>query len=248
MQDGAYVEAFIRRRLARAADKIRPDSLDALRYRFTLIPGRGFQLQTNLDLDSLRHLPADLAKLVDPASVLASYGTTIADMTLWAQLNSEIAASEEQEDVLSSRVDSLVQNRTRSVEKLSLFQDFVFDDARAVRESVNTGKWQFKDILPILSLARKFHDWLSSQPPDSKLLKAYHKEVTASTWIDKLPAKTARWVIFTGAGIGLDSLGAGGAGTAAGVVASALDAFFLDKLIKGWKPNQFVEPLKGFLE
>jgi hypothetical protein len=248
MREGTYIEAFIRRRLARVWGNAIPNSFSTFHYRFTLIPGRGLQLQTNLDLKAVRNLPPALAKLADPASVLAAYGTTIADMTLWAQLNSEVAATEEQEDVLSSRVDSLVHNRTASVEKLSLFQDFIFDDARAVREALNTGKRQFKEILPILSQARKFHDWLSSQAPESNLLKAYHKEVTTRTWIDKLPAKTARWAIFTGAGIGLDSIGAGGLGIAAGVAASALDAFFLEKLIKGWRPNQFVEEsLKDFL-
>ena len=248
MREGTYIEAFIRRRLSRVYGNAIPRSFSTLNYRFKLIPGRGFQLQTSLDFKSVYDLPAALAKLADPASVLAAYGTTIADMTLWAQLNSEVATTEEQEDILSSRVDSLVQNRTRSVEKLSLFQDFVFDDARAVREAINTGKCEFKEILPILRQARKFHDWLSAKAPESNLLKAYHKEVTAKTWIDKLPAKTARWAIFTGVGVGLDSLGAGGLGTAAGVAASALDAFFLDKLIKGWRPSQFVEEsLKDFL-
>jgi hypothetical protein len=246
MREGTYIEAFIRRRLARA--NAIPNDLTTLQYRFMQIPGQGFQLQTNVDLEFLRGLAVDLAKLADPASVLAAYGTTIADMTLWAQLNSEVAATAEQEDVLSSRLDSLVQNRKSSIEKLSLFQDFIFDDARAVREAINTGERQFKDILPVLSQARKFHEWLSSHTPDSNLLKAYHKEVTASTWIDKLPGKTARWVIFTGAGISIDSLGAGGIGTAAGAALSALDAFFLDKIVKGWKPNQFVEEsLKEFL-
>jgi hypothetical protein len=38
------------------------------------------------------------------------------------------------------------------------------------------------------------------------------------------------------------------AGAAVGVGLSAADTFLLDKLLKGWKPNQFVEgPLKEFI-
>jgi hypothetical protein len=248
MREGTYLEAFIRRRFERFLVDPIPDGLSRFHYRFTLVPGRGFRLQTNIDFKSIEKLSAELPKLLDPASLLAAYGTTVADTTLWAQLDCEVAVTDEQGDVLSSRVDSLVQSRFTSVEKLSLFQDFVFDDARAVRETINTGKRQFKEVLPVLSQARKFHDWLSSQSPDCNLLKAYHKEATVRTWVDKLPAKTARWVIFTGAGLGLDTIGGSGLGTAAGVAASALDAFLLDKIIKGWRPNQFVEhSLKEFL-
>jgi hypothetical protein len=249
MQEGIYLEAFIRRRFTSILGNRIPDSVKTFQYRFALIPGRGFQLQTNLDFDGVANLSADLTTLADPASVLAAYGTTVADMTLWAQLSSEVAVTDVQGDVLSSRLDSLVHSRARSVEKLSLFQDFIFDDARAVREAINTGKRQFKELLPVLSQARKFHDWLSSQSPDSNLLKAYHKEATIRTWVDKLPTKTARWAIFTGVGLGLDLSGAGGIGTAVGVATSALDEFLLDKLIKGWRPNQFVEEsLKDFLK
>ena len=42
-------------------------------------------------------------------------------------------------------------------------------------------------------------------------------------------------------GLAVDALGAGGLGTAANVALSAVDSFLADKLIKGWKPHQFVE-------
>ena len=45
----------------------------------------------------------------------------------------------------------------------------------------------------------------------------------------------------------LDALGAHGIGTATGVAISAADAFLLDRLLKGWKPNQFIDDsLKKF--
>jgi hypothetical protein len=82
---------------------------------------------------------------------------------------------------------------------------------------------------------------LHQQPPDTNLLRAYYQETVKESWVEKLPAKSTRWGIFTGIGLGLDALGAGGLGTATATALSAVDAFVLDKLIKGWKPHQFVE-------
>jgi hypothetical protein len=57
---------------------------------------------------------------------------------------------------------------------------------------------------------------------------------------DTLSTKALRWLIFTAAGLPLSTLASVGLGAA--------DPFILDKLTKGWKPNQFIEgPLKEFL-
>ena len=89
--------------------------------------------------------------------------------------------------------------------------------------------------------ADRFKGWLVKQDIDSELIKEYYKEVTKNSSFDHLPGKSLRWSIFTGLGIASDLIIAGGLGTVAGVSLSLLDAFVLDKLIKGWKPNQFVE-------
>jgi hypothetical protein len=72
--------------------------------------------------------------------------------------------------------------------------------------------------------------------------------VTGVEWAERLPSKTARWAIFTAAGtvasLALTPL----VGTAVGLGLTAADTFLVDKLIKGWKPNQFVNgPLREFL-
>lgn len=249
MEDGAYIEEYIRRRLARQAlPKALLTKLNQLRYRFLLIPGSGLQLQSNINLAEIKAAGILTTDIGDPSTVLTHYGTTVANMSIWAQLKSEAAVTPRQADVLSSRVDKMLAKRTKMYEHISAFQDFVFDDARAIREAVNAGDRDFRDLLPIFAKARKFSEWLSNQPPDIDLIKAYHKEITADTWIDRLPGSTARWALFTGAGIAIDALGAGGIGTIAGVSLSALDKFLLDSIIKGWRPHHFVGgPLERFI-
>jgi hypothetical protein len=250
MQEGQYIEEYIRRRLAaKAMPANLTASLDELTYRFTLVPGRGFQLHSNLNLEAMRAAGVVTSELEDPATVLTHYGTTVADMSLWAQLQSEAALNPRQADVVTARVDEMLAKETATYNRVSAFQDFLFDDARAIREAVNAGACQFRELLPVFAKARKFSEWLSNQSPDIDLIKNYHKEVTAETWIDKLPATTARWSLFTGAGVVIDALGAGGIGTATAVALSALDKFLLDRIVKGWKPHHFVEgPLKQFLD
>ena len=77
--------------------------------------------------------------------------------------------------------------------------------------------------------------------PNGNLVRAYYQETIKDSWVEKLPGKSMRWTIFTGLGLGIDALGAGGLGTAAGVTVGAIDTFLADKLVGGWKPHQFVE-------
>jgi hypothetical protein len=247
MQEGDYLQEYIRRRLASDASPVVLKGLDQLKYRFALIPGRGYKLDSNLNLAELRAAGIKTAELEDPGSVLAHYATTVGDMSLWAKLQSEAALTPRQADILTTRVDNMLGRK--SDERLSAFQDFVFDDARAVREAINTGARQFRELLPVFAKARKFSQWLSNQAPEVDLIRAYHKEVTADTWIDKLSGKTARWSFFLGAGLGIAALGGAGIGTAAGIGLSVLDFFFLDRIVKGWKPHHFVEKsLRPLLE
>ena len=72
-----------------------------------------------------------------------------------------------------------------------------------------------------------------------------------------MPAKLSKMAVFTGLGAALDvTLGTHGASTFAGAAISAAadaalstgDEFLLPKLLRGWRPNQFIEgPAADFL-
>jgi hypothetical protein len=50
-------------------------------------------------------------------------------------------------------------------------------------------------------------------------------------------------------GAALEALRTPGVGYAAGLGLGAVDAMWADKLIKGWRPDQFINgPLKSFIE
>ena len=108
-------------------------------------------------------------------------------------------------------------------------------------EAVNKKHIDLDSLIAVLKKSQKFKQWILGIEPEQGLIKSYYAEVTKKTVVDKLPGKSARWGIFTGAGLIADAVATGGFGTAVGLGLGALDTFFLDKLISGWKPNLFIE-------
>jgi hypothetical protein len=105
------------------------------------------------------------------------------------------------------------------------------------------------EFLKLLDQAAKFRDWLRAENPCRELLASYVKAATEKTWADALPTKTTRWAVVTGFGVAVDIAFPTGLGTLAGIAVGALDTFFLDKLIQGWRPNHFIEgAYKEFVE
>ncbi|HEX6745699.1 MAG TPA: hypothetical protein VF092_00185 [Longimicrobium sp.] len=212
----------------------------------------GLRVLTNIDFvvaNALFRRTTFRADPLTPAFLLAHFLSAREILEDAARSGADMAADPVNSVVAAVRIDSLLARRAENESNIARFQDFLFADGRAIREAVNTGRIGVEDVLRLLEKAAKFKSWLHSQPADADLIKEYFRSVTTSTWVDKLPSKTVRWLLFSGLGVGLDSIGAGGLGTALGLALGATDTFVLDRILKGWKPNQFVEdslrPLVG---
>ena len=161
---------------------------------------------------------------------------------------SDLATDPINSRLLSCKIGNLFNKIEVKSSQYNEFQEFVFEDGKSIASAINSGEKTYNDLLNLLREARKFKEWLAGKPNDGKLLKEYFKEVTKDSWVDKLPNKTIRWSLFSGVGLAIDAAGAGGLGTLAGLAISAGDNFFLDTVIKGWKPDHFVNgELKKFL-
>lgn len=245
--EGEYIADFISRRMIKKNKNINPNITKNLVFKFGNLVGKGYSIDTNIDLDYIAKFVKD-DSLKKPSVILSNYGTAIANLSLWSKYDTEVAINDDQSDVLQSRFDLLCKKRELSKENINKFQDFIFEDSKTIRETINSGKVKFEDIEPVLDKSEKFSHWLQHKDPDIDLVKQYFREVTAETWVDRLPSKIVRWLLFTGIGLGVDALGGGGIGTLGGVSVSALDGFLIDKILKGWKPNQFIEKsLKDFI-
>ena len=217
---------------------------EAMRFRLER-QNEGFYVDTNIDFARLNKsyhkvVPATHSTVTE-AYVLALLQGAYEATYFAGTLNSEIAVAPIEQVVQAKAVEAIVRRHTQSKTQIENFVDLTLADAHAIREAVNSGAISFASVVKLLDSADKFRHWLSEQPVDAALLRAYYQETIKASWAEKLPTKSTRWGIFTGFGLTVDALGAGGLGTAASFAISAVDAFLVDKLIKGWKPHQFVE-------
>ncbi|QXI08201.1 hypothetical protein HU718_011055 [Pseudomonas tensinigenes] len=204
-----------------------------------------FSVDTNIDFSSLnkiyhRVVPPEHSTITEAYILALVQGAYLASF-LAASLNTEIAVHPIEKAVQASAIDSVVRKYTQSQLQIERFADLTLSGGHAIREAVNSGAVPFASVVKLLDSADKFRHWLHQQPADANLVRAYYQETIKDSWIAKLPGKSMRWGIFTGIGLGIDALGAGGLGTATGVAVSAIDSFLADKLVGGWKPHQFVE-------
>ncbi len=210
------------------------------------------RVSTNIDfsiVNAFYHRRIDPKHSIISAAFLLSYIHAVTgDLEIAASVNSEIALSPASLQIVTANLESLVK-RTQSDTSIGLFQEFVFNDARAVREAVNHGNKSMMDVLDLVRRAREFKSWVKSKPEDTDLRKAYVAEVSKLGWSEKLPPKVFRFGIFGAAGVALSFLATPEAGAVAGLTLSAVDYFLLDRLASGWKPNQFVYgPLLDFVQ
>jgi hypothetical protein len=206
---------------------------------------KGLITETNLNFESInsvyhKYVSPSHSTITD-AYLLSHLANVRTEIHAATKFNSEIATDSIYSNVMRIFFNDVIQKFSKNSGSIDSFQDLIFDDGKDIRSVINSGEKSMRDIIDVLAKADKFKQWLNQIDNDKNLIKEYYKEITASSFIDKLPSKSVRWAIFTGAGLALDSLATGGLGTLAGLALGAGDTFILDKLIHKWKPSQFVD-------
>lgn len=205
----------------------------------------GIRVETNLNFSTLnaayhkRISPRHSS--ITPASILAHILDVEKELYFSSTNLSELASSSLSAKLAETKIDYILARTTKSREALSNFTGFLFKDAKAIREAVNSGHVDLDELLKVLQKSQHFKKWIVNVRPEANLVQSYYEEVTKKTILDRLPGKSMRWALFTGLGLTADAVATGGIGTLAGVALGALDTFYIDKLISGWKPTQFIE-------
>ncbi len=207
--------------------------------------GERFLINTNLDFDRLnsfyhQRIPPSHSSIT-PALLVERVLSTRFDMAFALKYGTDIIVSDLSSLLMQLRIKGLLQRRVSSASNLARFEDMIIPNTKSIREAINSGDLAFSDFLKLLEEAQKFKQWLKSVPPDGDLVDTYYQEISKKQWVDRLPTRISRFSIFTLGGLGLDALGLGGLGTATGVALNTADAFLVDRILGGWKPNQFVE-------
>jgi hypothetical protein len=213
-------------------------------YRFELFKeGNAFRLDTNIDFEQANEIFTQREQkagyTLAPERLLIDIFDARNDLFFASRENAELATQPSSAAIINVKFREILDARSESQHNIEAFQELVLADGHEIGESIKSGFRTWRDLLTLLKASRKFKGWLQQQEPNASLIHEYMKALEKETWLDKLPTKAMRFLIFTGGGLIVPALAALGL--------SAADAFVVDRLLGGWKPNRFVNgPLKGF--
>lgn len=204
----------------------------------------GFAVLTNFDFNEINsayhRIVSPSESTISPEFLLNHILDARADIAFSAKHMAELVTTPMSSKSLELKFSMMLEKRSRNTSDIDLFQQ-IHLEGNAVRKVINSKERSFSEFLELLERAQKFKSWLKSTHPEVGLIKEYYASATANTWIEKLPMKTMRFSVFSGLGVLADAMFPTGLGTVAGIGAGAADTFIMDKLLKGWRPSQFVE-------
>lgn len=191
---------------------------------------------TNIDFDRVNsHRQVDHDQLLTRANMLETMLHSSADVLFAAHNGSDIATSDLSSAVITARHRELLRRTKLNRQEQSAFeQQIVLPDAPRLADVIDSGDRTFEDFLKLLDKSEKFKAWLKSTSPDEGIVREYLAAISKESWVESLPAKLIRYIAMAG----VDATTSGY--PIVSKAASVIDTFVLDKLVKGWKPNQFV--------
>lgn len=206
---------------------------------------QGLVVITDIDFvkvnDEYHRIVSPKHSSIDQAHIISHIQSAYETAYFAGSLESEIAVSERERIICAKTISAVVNRSEMNVNQVEQFLNLTLGNGRAIREAINSGEVKFSSILKLLEKADKFRHWLAEQPTDANLLNAFYEETIRDSWLEKLPAKPIRFSVFTALGLAADTVVTGGLGTLAGISIGAVDTFLVDRLIKGWRPHQFVK-------
>jgi hypothetical protein len=236
IQDKVYLKRAISQavNIFNSAIVIPPETIEVLIHE----KNNGFILETNLNLDQINQSKSSSKFTVN--SMIQYLIHVREDTMLASKFNSDLATNPLTTRLIEEKFNHIIKKTTANTHQINGFSELVFTEGRSISNVINNGEKSLSEFLKILEKADQFKTWLKGVDQDKKLIAEYYKAVSKETWVDKMPAKSFRWVFFTATGLLIDILGAGGIGTLSGLGVSAGDTFLLDKLLKGWTPDTFI--------
>lgn len=198
---------------------------------------------TNIDLKSVNRRRAEFTPPVDPitiAHLLSSILDARADLALASYYGGDFVTSSAISTIIQLKHSLLLRRSQLNVESRQQFTEVVLPDSPSLAEVIDAGERSFDDFLKLLDRAARFKSWLQSVSPDENLIRTYMRDITSEDWIQRLPAKSLRYMLT----LALDATN-----PAIGMISGFTDNFVVEKLLGGWKPNHFVTSrLKPFIQ
>ncbi len=194
----------------------------------------GMFVFTNVDLESINRRRVQAVPSVEPltiAHLLSNILDARADLALASFYGGDFVTSAVTSSIIQVRHAELLRRSKLNVDSRQQFTEVVLPDSPSLAEVIDSGERSFDDFLCLLDRAARFKDWLKAVNPDDDLIRTYMRDVSSEGWIQRLPAKSLRYVLT----LALDATN-----PAIGLVSGFVDNFVVEKLFSGWRPNHFV--------
>jgi hypothetical protein len=228
-------DEYVRQALRRAIEVIPGGYVLENELKFELLESdKGFCVFSNIDFNQINKRRSELTPSVEPlrmAHLLTSILDSSADLAISSFYGGDFVTSAINSSIIQVRHAELLRRTKLNQDAKQQFVDLALPDTPTLAEVIDSGERSFNEFLKLLDQSRRFKDWLHTVNPDENLVRTYMRDVSSEGWIQKLPAKSIRYILTTAIAAN---------NPVAGFVSGIVDNFFLEKLLSGWRPNHFV--------
>lgn len=175
-------------------------------------------------------------QILDHNRFLLNLATSMVFLHQSAYFDGEMMTSTSEERTIALKLNSLKGFVNNGMHDFQIIQKLANPEYHSIAATINQKRKTFRELIQLLGKAQRFKEWKQTIPDEADFLAEYSKAVAIeSKWNDNVFVKTGRWLITST--IGTIPL----AGTLAGPIVSAIDTFVIDKIMKKWTPNQFLQ-------
>lgn len=199
---------------------------------------KGFCIFTNINFNQINKKRAELSPALEPikiAHLLTNILDSRADLALSSYYGGDFVTSAVNSSIIQIRHAELLRRAKLNQDSRQQFIEVTLPDTPSLAEVIDSGERTFDDFLKLLDQSARFKDWLNTVNPDENLIRTYLRDVSSEGWIQRLPAKSVRYMFTTAIEATFKATH-----PAAGLVAGIVDSFLLDRIFAGWRPNHFV--------
>lgn len=246
LEDPAFVYAAVKSVLLHMV----PGFTNDLQFNFRIFKSEkgDYFIDTDLDFEKLNEafhtVVPEQEDTLTPARVLAEIQDARADTFFAAHYMAEPVTGALSSHIMQLKHFEFLNRRKANTDDIELFYEMIVPDFPTIREALNSGERSFFEFVKLLPQADRFKKFLTEANPDVGLVKSYQDEVMRKSWVETLPGKSIRFLVAAGTGVAASSV----VGPIGGLSVSAANTFLLDRLLKGWRPNRFIQgPYKRFV-
>lgn len=204
-------------------------------FRFEIIRSAlGNFIFTNIDFESINRRRLEESPPLESitlAHLLTRLLDARADIALSSFYGGDFVTSDITSTIIQVRHAELLRRTNLNTDAYQQFTEVVLPDSPSLSEVIDSGSRSLVEFLHLLDQAQRFKDWLGTVNPDEGLVRTYLRDMSSKGWIEKLPAKSLRYVL---------TLGLGATNPIIGATAGFVDNFLVEKVLSGWRPNHFI--------